>query len=417
MAQPQTQKKADVAKVYGVGYSDVAMQLMSSLDMPVRNPDDLLTRYREMSENDETVGAALEALCYAVTRKLGTYTHIDRKIQEFVGRCVESVRGTMEETRRALLADALSYGYGVGEFTLEAVESSWLLSSVQVYDPGTLKFRFARGKDNALFVESLIQAVAGRETRIPANKCYIVRHNAGTNPYGRSRLKRCWRWYAFKRALPKFWAVALERFGMPMLIAKSEDPDALARILQNAYSKAFASIGPSDSIETVGANSQSGIEGAYSAAVEFCNRMIYRALFLPALLEGGQQGGSYSLGEIHWRMFDDSCAWLARELAETEIETLWRPIIEWNFGPQETYGEIPVVNSQTPQEQKTMSEIFMNAVNGGIVYPDEGDADWMRDRLGFPAMSEGGEPDAWRARLSRVEQAAGAATSAPNGQE
>lgn len=191
---------------------------------------------------------------------------------------------------------------------------------------------------------------------------------------------------------------------MPMLVAKSDDPEALAEILENAYAKAFASIGPSDSIEAVAAGGQGGIEGAYSAAVEFCNRMIYRSMFLPALLEGGQQGGSFSLGQVHWRMFDDACLWLAREFAETELERLWRPIIDWNFGPQETYGEIPVINSQTPEEQKIMSEIFTNAVNAGVVSPEHGDSEWMRDRLGFPEMAEGGEPDVWRAKLSRLEE-------------
>jgi phage gp29-like protein len=397
-------KKNIALKTYGVGYSDVAMQLMSSLDAPIRNPDSFLSRYREMAETDETVGAALEMLCYAVVRKFGTFVHPDARIMHLVSRCQENTQGTVEEVRRALLADSLSYGFGVGEFTLAAQENAWLLSSIQVYDPSTLTFKFMRGKDNALHIETIVQRVAGADKQIPAHKCYVARHGAGTNPYGRSRLRRCWRWYAFKRALPKFWAIALERFGMPMLVGKSEDPEALAQILQDAYAKSFASIGLGDSIETVGANSQSGIEGAYSAAVNFCNRMIYRAFFLPALLEGGQQGGSYALGEIHWRMFDDSCLWLARELAEVELETLWRPIIEWNFGPQDTYGSIPVVNLQTPEEQEVMSKIFLNGVNAGVLYPDEGDAAWMRDRLGFPEeIPEGGEPSAWRAKLSRLE--------------
>ena len=397
-------KKQEVAKAYGFGYSAIAMQLLSSLDQPVRNPDGMLREYQEMMEMDETVGGGLELLCYSVIRKLGAYTHPDERIQELVTSCMESVAGTMEESRRAMLADALAYGFGTSEFTLTAESGQWELSSLQIYDPATIQFKFERGGDNALRVGRIVQSVGGRKIDIPAEKVFLFRHNAGTNPYGKSRLKRCWRWYAFKRAIPKFWAIGLERFGMPMLVAKSDDPEALADILENAYSKAFASIGPNDSIEAVAAGGQGGIEGAYSAAVEFCNRMIYRSMFLPALLEGGQQGGSFSLGQVHWRMFDDACLWLAREFAETELEELWRPIIDWNFGPQETYGEIPIVNSQTPEEQKVMSEIFLNAVNAGVVYPEQGDAEWMRDRLGFPEMAEGGEADGWRAKLSRLEK-------------
>lgn len=397
--------KTEVSKAYGFGYSAVSMQLLSSLDQPVRNPDGMLREYQEMMEMDETVGGALEFLCYSVIRKMGTYTHPDERIQDLVIKCIERVAGTMEDSRRAILTDALAHGFGVSEFTLAAEAGQWELSSLQSYDPSTVQFKFERGDDNALRVGTIVQKVGGRDIMIPADKCILFRHNAGTNPYGKSRLKRCWRWYAFKRAIPKFWAIGLERFGMPMLVAKSDDPEALAAILENVNSKSFASIGPNDSIEAVAAGGQGGIEGAYSAAVEFCNRMIYRSMFLPALLEGGQSGGSFSLGQVHWRMFDDACLWIAKEFAEMELEQLWRPIIDWNFGPQEDYGDIPVVTSQTMEEQEITSKIFMNAVNAGVVYPEQGDSEWMRERLGFPEMAEGGEPDAWRAKLSQLEGA------------
>ena len=42
-----------------------------------------------------------------------------------VSRCQENTQGTVEEVRRALLADSLSYGFGVGEFTLAAQENGF----------------------------------------------------------------------------------------------------------------------------------------------------------------------------------------------------------------------------------------------------------------------------------------------------
>jgi hypothetical protein len=66
-------------------------------------------------------------------------------------------------------------------------------------------------------------------------------------------------------------------------------------------------------------------------------------------------------------MFDDACLWLAKELAESELENIWRPLIEWNFGEQEDYGDIPVANTQSPEEQKILSEIFTNGVNCGML--------------------------------------------------
>lgn len=397
-------KTAAAGKAFGIGYSDIAIQLMNSLDQPVRNPEDMLYRYREMVDTDETIGTGLEYLCYSVVSKMGAYAHENERAKNLIDSCVENISGTIEEARKCLLADAIAFGFGVSEFTLGVSESQWLLSSLQTYDPTMLQFLFERAGDNSLRIKTVRQRVAGQDIDIPAGKCVVFRHGSGTNPYGRSRLRRCWRWYAFKKAIPKFWAVALERFGMPMLVGKSSDTEAMEKALRDSYSKSYFAIGPEDSIEALSSDKGNGqgVGNSYEQAIEFCNRMMYRSLFLPSLLESGEKGGSYSLGQVHWRMFNDACLWLARELAEAEIEGLWRPIVEWNLGPQEGYGEIPVADTGTPEEKEIMSKIFLNGVNGGFLYPDEGDAEWMRERLGFPEPPEGGDVTPWRSRLSPI---------------
>ncbi|MCF4151763.1 DUF935 domain-containing protein [Dethiosulfovibrio sp. F2B] len=401
------------SKVFGFGYSDLAMQLMSAMDQPVANNDYKASQYKEML-NDETIGTGMEYLCYSIVGKIRGYSHPDEKIKDLIDNCQMSLRGTLEEARRSLLENGLGYGFGVSEFSLFENNGALSLSSLQSYDPQTLKFIFGKGEDNAIRIAKIRQSAGGKDLDIPVEKCVVYRHGTGSTPYGRSRLRRCWRWYAFKRAIPKFWAVALERFGMPALVGKSEDTEQMDKILSGAHSKSHFAIGLEDEISTLnGGTSGNGttMGTGYEQALSFCNKMLYRAMFLPSLLEGGEGGGSYSLGAIHWRMFNDACLWLARELAEVEIEQLWRPIIEWNFGPQESYGELDVSDSGTPDEKKIMSEVFLNAVNGGYIYPDEGDAEWMRERLGFPEEPEGGEAVPWRSRLLRNNSLAGSKES------
>ncbi len=399
---PENMKvKAD--KTFGFGFSQVAMSLLSSMDQPVPNPDAQVARYREMLD-DETIGTGLEFLTYSVVGKIRAYSHPDPKVKDLVDASLEALRGTIEEARRSLLEKGLSFGFGVSEFTLANSGGQWLLSSLQTYDPGTLKFLFERAPDNSVRIRTVRQSVGGRDIDIPVEKCMIYHHGMSTSPYGRSRLKRCWRWYAFKRVMPKFWAVALERFGMPALVGRSTDIEAMDELLEQAYSKSHFAISPDDEIQALSGGSSTGMGAAYSSAIEFCNRMLYRAMFLPSLLEGGEGGGSYSLGQVHWRMFNDACLWLARELVEVEIEQLWRPLIEWNFGPQEEYGEWDVSDSGTPEEKQIMANVFLSGVNGGFLFPDEGDAEWMRERLGFPPVEEGSDPVAWRHRLSRISR-------------
>ncbi len=390
---------------YGVGYSEVAAQLMLDLGQPLYNTDAMLENYHEMAEADETLSTGLEFLSFAVVRKMGPFTHENNKIQKLVDDSINSLRGTIEDIRKNILLNAMVYGYSVGEFSLFPKLSQWLLSSVMVYDSRTLQFIMERKPDNSIGIKQVHQNLGSDQIYIPEEKCWIYRYNAITTPYGKSRLKRCWRWYAFKKAIPKLWAIALERYGMPALIGKSTDTSQMMDMLSQLYSNAYAAVLPDDEISILEKPNGTGLGDSYERAISFCNKMMYRSLFLPSLLEGGESGGSYALGKVHWDMFDDACLWLAKELAESELENIWRPLIEWNFGEQEDYGDIPVANTQSPEEQKILSEIFTNGVNCGMLYPDEGDAEWMRERLNFPKeIKLGGEPIPWRSALKKREE-------------
>jgi len=395
----------DLKRQYGVGYSEVASQLMLDLTQPIYNNDAMLENYYEMSEMDETVGTGLEFLCFSVVRKMQSFTHENKKIQELVEQCVNNLQGTVEDMRKGVLMNAMIYGFGVGEFSLFPLKSQWILSALQVYDSRALSFVMEKKSNNSIGLKYVHQNLGFDQIFIPAEKCWVYRFNAITNPYGKSRLKRCWKWYSFKKAIPKLWAIALERYGMPALVGKSTDTDAMMSMLSQLYSNAYAAILPDDEISVLEKPNGTGLGDAYERAASFCNKMIYRSLFLPSLLEAGEGGGSYSLGEVHWDMFDDACLWLAQELAEAEIEQLWRPIIEWNMGEQEDYGDIAVANTQSPEELKILSEIFSNGVNCGMLYPDEGDAEWMREKMHFPREIElGGEPIPWRKALQQREE-------------
>lgn len=403
-----------MAKQWGVGYSEVAAQLMMDLSQPVQNNDAMLDNYHDMSELDETIATGLEFLAYSVVRKIQPYTNEDSRAQQLVEDCVNSIKGTIEEARKSVLINSVVYGFGVGEFSLFPRNSQWLLSSMSVYDSRSLRFIMGKEKDNSIGIKAVRQGMGFNEVDIPAEKCWIYRYNAITSPYGKSRLKRCWRWYAFKKAIPRLWAIALERYGMPALIGKSADTTQMMDMLSQLYSNAYAAILPDDEISILEKPNGTGLGASYETAISFCNKMMYRSLFLPSLLEGGEGGGSYALGQVHWDMFDDACLWLAKELAESELEHLWRPLIEWNLGEQDDYGDLPVANTQSPEDQKILTEIFTNSVNSGVLYPDEGDSVWMREKLGFPRFESevGGEPVAWRANLQiRAERQAAEAAA------
>lgn len=137
------------------------------------------------------------------------------------------------------------------------------------------------------------------------------------------------------------------------------------------------------------------MNGGYIAAQEQCDKMMYRAMFLPSLLGGGENGGSYSLGQVHYELFSATAAALAEDYIDTELEQLWRPIIEWNFGEQENYGSFMVKDETPISEKLAMSSMLLNLAQAGVIFPDS-DREWIRETLGLPDMEEGAVSPEWQ---------------------
>ena len=205
----------------GYGYSDILLQLLTSLDRPITNGDEYRSYYKQMLSNDETIGTGMEYLTGRIISRIGAYTHEDEKIKELVDRSIESIKGTLTDMRRSILLDSFAYGYGVGEFTVKNVGGQWLLSSVQILDPSSVEFQMTQNDDKSYGVGYVIQKAGMEEVKRPAGKCIIKTYGDKSTPYGKSLLRKCYRWWSLKKAIPKLWAVCLERFGTPILHLKN----------------------------------------------------------------------------------------------------------------------------------------------------------------------------------------------------
>lgn len=393
----QAMNAKEVSQSVGYGYSQIISDLMTALDRPITNSDDFKTNYKQMLSDDETIGTGLEYLTGRVASRIGAYTHEDEKIKELVDRSIESIQGTMTEVRRGILRDSFAYGYGVGEFTLKNEGGRWILSSIQILDPTSIKFRMERREDNSYGVGAVVQDAGFDEIEIPAGKCIIKTYGDNTSPYGKSLLRKCYRWWSFKKAIPKMWAVALERYGTPMLAGKTDNRDdrkKLEMLFSNIYSNPHIVTDTKTEIQTI-FTPNGGISGGYLTAMEICDKMMYRAMFLPSLLGSGENGGSYSLGQVHLELFNATAAALAEDYADTELEMLWRPIIEWNYGTQENYGTFLINDAMPTSEKLTLSNMMLNLAGAGVIDPSS-DREWIREMLGLPDVEEGAVFPEWQ---------------------
>lgn len=399
-------KQMTQPKQYSVHTSDVAAFLAGAMESDVRNSQLLQGEFAKMLDGDESISTGMEYLCYSVVKRLGEFKHENTAIVDFQRQCVNTLEGTMADIMREILMYALGYGYSVAETTLVAQDARWLLRYLPVLDPLTCTFVMRRDPSTQRPEITMVkQQTAAGDVEIPRHKCVIYSYGTSRTPYGRPRLSMCYRWYAFKKATLRFWAIALEKFGMPTIVGKGGDAEAMLDAIQNIYAKSSIVIGPDDSLDYLEKMAFTSQE--YESAIAFCNKMMYRAMFLPALLESGEKGGSYSLGKVHLQMYEDSCKWLAKEVSEVLIEQLWRPLILVNFGPQESYGEFPISNNFSSDEQEIMSRIFLNATNSGIFVPEDDlvATQWARERLGFPRTDVAGRAPSTGKEAAPVNQA------------
>ena len=389
----------------GYGYSSIVNDLMTALDRAITNSDEFRTYYKQMLSDDETIGTGLEYLTGRVVSRIGTYSHEDTRIKELVDRSIESIRGTLTDVRRGILRDSFAYGYGVGEFTVKNEGGQWLLSSIQILDPTSLEFKMEKFADNSYGVGVVVQDTGMEEVEIPAGKCIIKTYGDSTTPYGKSLLRRCYRWWSFKKSIPKMWAVALERYGTPMMFGRTdnrEDRKRLEAVFSNLYSNSHLVTDTKTEVQTLYSPS-GGIGGGYMTALDQCDKMMYRAMFLPSLLGSGENGGSYSLGQVHSELFNATAAALAEDYIDTELEQLWRPLIEWNFGPQENYGDFMIMDAMPIGEKAAMSSMYLTLAQTGILAP-ESDRKWVRESLGLPDMEEGAVSPEWQLEATQESE-------------
>ena len=312
-----------------------------ALDKPITNNDKFRNYYNQMMNNDETIATGLEYLMGRIVSRIGAYSHQNEKIKELVDNSIESIGRTITDVRRAILGNSFAYGFGVGEFAVKSVNGQWLLSSVQKIDPSITKFQIQKFDDGSYGIGAGIQKAQSEEISIPVGKCIIKIYGGSPTPYGKGLLRRCYRWRSLKNAIPKLWAIALERFGMPILHGKASDTKtqkALNEALENLASRSYVTTDEKREIMAI-FSSNSMISQGYLTTEEMFNKMMYRAMVLPSLLGSGENGGSYSLGQVYFELFNAMAATLAEDYIDVELEQLWRPLIEWNFGEQEDYGE------------------------------------------------------------------------------
>ncbi len=396
-------------------------------------PDQVdLSVYDQMRRTDETVKAGLQFVKLAAVAKLGTYKHPDEKVQDFVATALRMMEGTPERVAGDILS-AIWAGFSVAELVYDRMPSGPFkgmayYKKIRTLHPLSIwpKGLHDDGKGN---IKEVVQ-FEGQDTPAVLEKgkfAHFIYDGGGGafgSPWGTSACRAIHRWWFAKDLVVKLWGIFMERFSIPLAVAKvpegqircpidgqeEEYSTAMMHILAAASGKtemAFpiprnpdGSFAP-DAIQIDFKSPQATTSEAFLQFIQTADVAILRGLLVPSLVLAEAQFGTRAQAGIHLDAFMAMLADLQRDLADFMVEQIVRPLLALNFADLDDYGEW-VSQSLTSEDVAVLSEaLFRMFQSGAMDATNKPTQDWVRSKFA-PELQEqvaqeeteplGGEP-------------------------
>lgn len=454
-------------------YKDLELQrgtnipaLFSSFYKFIQNPSSVSCEsYKRMVDTDDTVGSGIDFLTTCLASRLGRYEHKNKEISDWVNARLKEIKGGWTNTVKQILSSTWA-GFSVSEKVWANTEHGFVPQKIVTLPPSTILFETERTgeitKDGILqyqrnwnplnmglgigYFGGAMAVGAGFQVgsaqpdpfakfgdlpfpmrtansynylsiRIPRQKCLHYAFDAQGafgNPYGRSLLRRAYKWWVQKDAYCRMLAVALDRKGTPLTIVYASqhttivDGDKAGQGNQKgkrnvgispgeAAHKAFEQVHNDTFIVLPGKKGeifdtdfvpQNANSDAFMQAIDRCDKGILRSLLIPALIFGSGDGsGSYSLGQEHAKTFEKLLDSMNDGLQEVLIQDLVKEMIVYNFPEelwkQDGYGTFGS-RDFSQEEIDKMMKMYSDGVTAGIIdVNDLDDLNKMRETMGF----------------------------------
>ena len=286
--------------------------------------------YREMSDNDPTVGAALLAIEQAI-RKVGWFVSPAQKMKDtqkgeeaaaFLQSCLMDMSCTWDEMMSEVVT-FLTYGWAWMEMSLKVrlgENRNKKLNSK--FDDGKIGFRkislrmqqslesWEFDDDGEVIAMNQQAAPYYRLKRISRKKSLLFRTKAiGNNPEGRSILRNAYRPWFIKKTIEEIEAIGMERdlIGLPIIFGpegfdiESEDNESM----RNAINVLFSQLRRDErdglylpfgwEIELLGQGSQTRKQFDTDRIINRWDQRTVLALLAQAILLGANKTGSFAL--------------------------------------------------------------------------------------------------------------------------
>ena len=375
--------------------------------------------YREMSENDDVIGAILFAIEMLIRQAAwdvqpGGDSQKDREAADFILGCMDDMQDTWTDTISEILS-FLTFGWSAHEIVykrrcgrsrdprLRSKYDDGLIGwqKLPIRSQDTLYEWRYDGQDNLISMVQMPPPDFGL-IEIPAEKLLLFRTKSRKgNPEGRSILRNAYRDWYFKRRIQEIEGIGIERdlAGFPVLTAPEginiwdeDDPDMCAiraaadKIVQNIRRDSLEGLviptGWKLELLSTGGRRQFDTNGI----IERYDTRMAMTVLADFVFLGHQESGSWALSSDKTELFamaigaylDIVCEVFNNQGIPQLIDLNGEHFAGITDYPQLTHGDI-----ENP-DLEALGAFLNNVTGAGILIPDEGVEDYVREAAGLP---------------------------------
>lgn len=375
--------------------------------------------YREMAENDDTIGAILFAVEMLIRQaswnvEPGGDTPKDKEAAEFVEQCMHDMQDTWTDTISEILS-FLTYGWSFHEIVYKRrMGKTRDQKTRSKYNDGLIGWRKLPiraqetlyqweydDEDNLIAMTQLPPPNYGLIT-IPMDKAMLFRTKSRKgNPEGRSILRNAYRSWYFKRRIQEYEGIGIERdlAGLPVFttpeniaIWDEDDPDmvklrtGMEAMVQKIRVDELAGIVKPHGFEFELLNSGGSKQFDTNAIIQRYDTGMAMTVLADFIFLGHQQVGSFALSSDKTELFSMAIGAYLDIICETFNSQGIPQLIDVNgshFDGITDYPKLAHGDIENADIQK-LAAYIKDMTGVGILVPDDGLEDYVREAAGLP---------------------------------
>lgn len=367
----------------------------------------------------------LQKIVLAVLMKLGSYSHPDPAIKEFVSANIEShIHNWISDSLNTLLWSGFSVGEPIWKYKLgpDSKPQVWI-EDIVTYHPTQVNFkvnnngRLTHGERlpdspflTGIWVPTPITEVhkvkpnnpsyMGSYIRLPKSKTFYTKIGRdGNNPFGTSLIASILEYHLFKEAFRDMLAVALDRYGTPLVYAvvpsqqtneMVNEPDGTTRPkwlyeqvtdalsdMRSEVAMVFTQVDKDHPVKLEALTTGNNFADTFNQAIKMCDENMMIGMGIPNLIVRDDNNGMGSSGaaERQAELFHAYISSIYKIVTNDFLDQVVLQLIQYNFDARTNpLAYLPGSIKERPMrwsEMAVLTDAIAELTNLGYMSPQE----------------------------------------------